>query len=78
MLHAMRGEYFGRKHFGVILGMSSVPMMFGLTVSPVIVGRVFDTSGTYTASLYVLAGACVAATATIILAKKPALPGQSD
>lgn len=78
MLHAMRGEYFGRKHFGVILGMSSFPMMVAMTVSPVIVGRVFDTSGTYTTSLYVLATACVAAIATILLAKKPALPRQSD
>jgi MFS family permease len=77
MLHALRGEYFGRKHFGVILGMSAFPMAIGMMATPVIVGRVFDTTGTYQTSFYVLAAACLAAALTITLATKPATPIQS-
>ncbi|MGA0275568.1 MAG: MFS transporter [Dehalococcoidia bacterium] len=74
MLHAMRGEFFGRKHFGTILGMSAFPMAMGMMATPWIVGRVFDSSGTYVGSLYVLAAACLVAALTIMLATKPATP----
>jgi len=74
MLHAMRGDYFGRKHFGVILGISAFPMAMGMMITPVIVGRVYDTTGTYVTSLYMLATACAFAAGTILLATKPATP----
>jgi MFS family permease len=74
ILHAMRGDYFGRKHFGVILGMSAVPMAIGMMATPVIVGRVYDNTGSYDSSLFTLAGSCVIAAATILLATKPATP----
>ncbi|MAE80814.1 MAG: hypothetical protein CL695_04415, partial [Chloroflexi bacterium] len=74
MLHALRGEFFGRKHFGVILGMSAFPMAVGMMVTPVIVGWVFDRTGTYETSLYALALACIIGTITILLATKPANP----
>ena len=74
MLHAMRGDYFGRKHFGVILGISAFPMAMGMMITPVIVGRVFDTTGTYVTSLYMLATACAFAAGTILLATKPSTP----
>ena len=76
MLHALRGEFFGRKHFGVILGMSAFPMAVGMMVTPVIVGWIFDHTGTYETSLYALALACVIATCTILLATKPVKPKQ--
>jgi len=74
MLHAMRGDYFGRKHFGVILGMSAFPMGLGMMAAPVIVGRVYDTTGTYVSSLYTLAAFCAIAAFTILLATKPTPP----
>ncbi len=74
MLHAMRGDYFGRKHFGVILGMSAFPMAMGMMVTPWLVGRIFDSTGTYVSSLYALAAACVVAAITILLATKPTTP----
>jgi MFS family permease len=77
MLHALRGEFFGRKHFGVILGMSAFPMALGMMVTPVVVGRVFDTTGTYQTTFYVLAAACLGAALTITLATKPPVPGRS-
>ena len=77
MLHALRGEFFGRKHFGVILGMSAFPMAMGMMATPYVVGQVFYRSGTYETVLYTLAGACLVAAFTILLATKPARPATS-
>ena len=40
ILLAMRGDYFGRRHFGTIFALSSFPMSIGMMLSPVIVGMV--------------------------------------
>ncbi len=74
ILHAMRGDYFGRKHFGTILGMSAFPMALGMTISPLVVGWIHDIQDTYEQVLFVLAGAAVAASITILLATKPDPP----
>ncbi len=74
MLHALRGEYFGSRHFGTILGMSSFPMAMGMMITPVAVGWVHDLQHTYEYSFYVLAGFCVMASITILFATSPASP----
>ena len=76
MLHAMRGEYFGTRHFGTILGMSSFPMSIGMMVAPFIVGRVHDIQHTYQWSLIVLACSCGLAALTILFATRPVPPAQ--
>ena len=75
LLHAMRGEYFGRRHFGTILGLSSFPMSIGITLAPFVMGWVHDIQDTYEWSLYVLAGTCVLASVTILFAARPIPPG---
>jgi len=75
LLHAMRGEYFGRRHFGTILGLSSFPMSIGITLAPFVMGWVHDIQHTYEWSLYVLAGTCVLASVTILFAARPIPPG---
>lgn len=77
LLHAMRGEYFGRVHFGTILGMSALPMSLGMMAAPFVVGRVHDVQGTYAGALYVLAVACAMASLTILFATRPATPAKS-
>ena len=74
LLHAMRGEYFGRRHFGTILGLSSFPMSIGMMLAPVAMGWVHDVQGTYVWSLYVLAGACAMASVTILFGTRPMSP----
>ena len=74
MLLAMRGEYFGRRHFGTILALSSFPMSVGMMLSPLIVGWSHDVWKTYDWSLYVLAGFCVAASVTVLFATRPVSP----
>ncbi len=75
LLHAMRGEYFGRRHFGTILGLSSFPMSIGITLAPFLMGLVHDIQHTYEWSLYGLAGTCVLASGTILFAARPIPPG---
>ena len=74
MLHAMRGEYFGRRHFGTILGLSSFPMSIGMMLTPFVIGRIHDIQHTYKWSLYGLAVFCLVASLTILFATRPLSP----
>ena len=74
LMHALRGEYFGRKHFGTILGMSAFPMGIGMMITPWVIGRVHDTTDTYVNSLYSLAAFCALAAIIILFATKPSTP----
>ena len=49
--HAFRGDFFGGRHYGTILGINALPMGIGMMVAPVIVGYIYDLYGTYFYSL---------------------------
>lgn len=74
LLHAMRGDYFGRKRYATIMSLSAVPMAFGMTIMPWVAGRVFDIQGTYQWVFVGLAGACVAGAGVVLFATPPAPP----
>ena len=74
MLLAMRGEFFGRRHFATIFVLSSFPMSLGMMIAPVVVGWSYDAFNTYDWSLYVLAGLCVLGSVTALFAKRPPSP----
>ena len=76
LLHAMRGDYFGRKRYATIMSLSAVPMAFGMTIMPWVAGKVFDIQGTYQWVFVGLAGACVAGAGVILLATPPTPPPQ--
>ena len=44
---AIRGEYFGRKAFATIMGVSQLPMNVAMIFAPLFAGYMFDTTGTY-------------------------------
>jgi len=77
MMHALRGEYFGPRSFGAILGLEAVPMSIGMMIAPVAAGWAFDVQGSYTTAFIVLAIASMAAAAVILLARPPTLPAPS-
>lgn len=52
---SIRGEYFGRKSFGKIMGISQVPMNLLLLSAPVYAGFIRDTTGDYTLAFAPLA-----------------------
>jgi MFS family permease len=77
MLHAMRGEYFGTRAFGTILGLSGLPMAIGMTAAPYLVGLAFDIQGTYRWAFLAVAVACVAGGGFILFATRPLHPSQA-
>jgi len=47
LLTAIRGEYFGRKAFATIMGISQMPNNIGMIFAPLFAGFMFDITGTY-------------------------------
>ena len=73
---AIRGDYFGRKAFARILGLSMVPMNALLVAGPLLTGVYRDHWGSYVLPFNVLAGICFLGGVLFLLAKKPTLsPG---
>jgi MFS family permease len=77
MLHAMRGDYFGTKAFGTILGLSGLLMAVGMTAAPYLVGLAFDIQGTYKWAFIAVAAACAAGGVLILFASRPVHPSQA-
>ena len=71
---SMRGEYFGRKSFGKIMGISAVPLMIMTMVAPVFAGRSFDSTGNYTTSFLWIALFGFIGSLIFLIAKKPVHP----
>ena len=61
---SIRGVYFGRRAFGSILGISTIPMNILVLAAPLFAGYMFDTRGSYdigfiTVAVVSFAGACL-------------------
>ena len=47
LLTAIRGEYFGRKAFATIMGLSQMPNNIAMMFAPLFAAYMFDTTGSY-------------------------------
>lgn len=74
VLHAMRGDYFGRRKYGTILGLSSLPLAIGMTITPWLVGRIYVAQDTYMWTFLGLAAFCLAGSFVVLLAQRPERP----
>ena len=70
---AMRGEYFGRKAFATIMGISQFPSNLAMMLGPVFAGWVFDIQGTYFIPFIVFSALSFVGGVLILFAKKPQL-----
>ncbi len=70
---SIRGEYFGRKSFGKIMGISQVPMNVLLLTAPVFAGIVRDSTGEYTIAFATLAALNMLGGLLFLLARPPKL-----
>ena len=68
---AIRGEYFGRKAFGKVLGWSMMPMMLLMMMGPLVAGKMYDIYGTYDGAFYLLAAVGFFGSLGFIFAKRP-------
>ena len=75
---AVRGEFFGRKAFGTIIGLSAIPMSGFMVAGPVFAGAVFDARESYFLAFLVLAGVASLGGFFLLLAKKPTLPASVE
>jgi MFS family permease len=53
LLTAIRGEYFGRKAFATIMGLSQMPNNIAMMFAPLFAAYMFDTQGTYTVPFFI-------------------------
>ena len=71
---SIRGDYFGRRSFGTIMGISQVPMNILLLAAPVFPGRLHEIYGNYTLAFMILAGLSCIGAVLFLLARKPSPP----
>ena len=74
---SIRGEYFGRRSFGTIMGISQVPMNVLLLAAPVFPGIIHERYDSYTLAFLILAGLNSIGGFLFLLARKPTLPQTS-
>ena len=74
---AIRGEYFGRKAFGKVLGFSMMPMFLMMMTGPLFAGWMYDNSGSYDTAFITLASIGFIGSIGFLFAKKPTPPTRS-
>ena len=72
-MQAIRADYFGRRAIGMILGLSSLVIVFGQIGGPMIAGMLADATGSYMTGFTLLAVLVSAGSLFFLLAKKPSL-----
>ena len=74
LLVTIRGDYFGRKNFATIFGVSQLPMNLVMMSTPVIAGYLFDTLGSYSVPFIGLAAMNFLGAGLMMAASRPSLP----
>jgi MFS family permease len=70
-MQALRADYFGRKSFGMIMGMSSLLVALGQISGPMVAGAMADLTGDYQAGFTLLAAMAIAGSVMFVYAIKP-------
>jgi sugar phosphate permease len=76
MMAAIRADYFGRRSYSSILGMSSVITMFGSILGPILAGVLADITGGYQLGFTVLAVLSGMGSLFFVFARRPGLPAR--
>ncbi len=74
---AMRGEYFGRRAFATITGISQFPSNLAMMVGPLFAGILFDVQGSYLTPFATFSALSVLGGVVILFARKPKVPSPS-
>ena len=68
---AIRADYFGPNSFGLIMGISSIIVMFGMIGGAMICGILFDLFGNYRLAFKVIAICSILGGLSFFFARKP-------
>ena len=71
---ALRADYFGPGSYGQIQGFSSLIVMTGMMIGPLIAGIIYDAQGTYTPAFLALGVLAGLGSLCFIFATRPKLP----
>ncbi|MFC1847404.1 MFS transporter [Chloroflexota bacterium] len=71
IMSAMVADYYGRKFFGTINGLTHIAMAVTTVVGPVFAGYMFDVTGSYRQAFISFAVVCVVGAVSAILAIRP-------
>jgi MFS family permease len=74
LMGALRADYFGASHFGSIMGASTLVIMVGQLLGPIIAGTLADQLGDYRLGFTVLATMAALASGSFALATPPGPP----
>lgn len=74
LMMSIRGEYFGRKNYATIAGFQQAIIMIGGVSGPVLVGWIFDISGSYQWAISICAAAMLAGGLLHFFARPPKPP----
>jgi sugar phosphate permease len=72
LMAAIRADYFGSGSFGMISGVSSMVIMFGMMLGPLVAGILADRTGSYVPGFSVLAAFAAAGSIAFVRARRPA------
>jgi sugar phosphate permease len=78
LMQAMRADYFGRRHFGTIMGYSSLVISLGMVLGPLAAGFLADRFGNYQVGFTVLAVLAALGSIFFIFATPPAPPAAAE
>ena len=71
LLIAIRGDYFGRKAFATIMGLSQLPSNLAMIGAPLFAGYMFDTTGTYFIPFSAFAALNFLGAVLVLVARRP-------
>jgi MFS family permease len=71
LMAAIRADYFGSASFGMISGVSSMVIMFGMMLGPLVAGVLADRTGSYVPGFTVLAAFAAAGSLAFAFARRP-------
>lgn len=71
LMAAIRADYFGSGSFGMISGVSSMVIMFGMMLGPLVAGILADRTGSYVPGFSVLAAFAAAGSVAFVRARRP-------
>lgn len=74
LMTALRAGYFGSRSFGAIVGFSSLIVMLGISLGPVVAGYMADVTGNYELGFALFGGCCLLGSACFMAARPPAIP----
>ena len=73
-MQALRADFFGRRHFGMIMGFSSIIVVMGNVGGPLLTAIVADATGSYRAGFTTVAMLAGFGSTFFLLLRKPQLP----